>query len=70
MQIVTPYCQYYMMEENGYRRGGCIRNLDEFYKSDFYLLPQEKEDTLSGLKQKIKAAHFIRVNKMCMVLEI
>lgn len=42
MQIVTPYCQYYMMEENGYRRGGCIRNLDEFYKSDFYLLPQEK----------------------------
>lgn len=42
MQLVTPYCQYYMMEENGYRRGGCIRNLDEFYKSDFYLLPQEK----------------------------
>lgn len=43
MQLVTPYCQYYMMEENGYRRGGCIRNLEEFYKSDFYLLPQEKK---------------------------
>lgn len=42
MQIVTPYCQYYMMEENGYRRGGCIRSLEEFYQSDFYLLPQEK----------------------------
>ena len=42
MQLVTPYCQYYMMEENGYRRGGCIRNLDEFYKSDFYLLPQKQ----------------------------
>lgn len=42
MQLVTPYCQYYMMEENGYRRGGCIHNLDEFYKSDFYLLPQKQ----------------------------
>lgn len=42
MQIVTPYCQYHMAEENGYRRGGCIRDLEDFYKSDFYLLPQEK----------------------------
>lgn len=36
IELVTPERQYHMVEENGYQRGGTIRNLDEFYKSDFY----------------------------------
>ena len=31
-----------MMEENGYRRGGTIRNLTEFYNKTYYQEPQEK----------------------------
>ena len=36
-------CQYHMVEENGFQRGGTIRDLDSFYQSEFYLLPQEKK---------------------------
>ena len=43
VQFVTPREQYYMVEPDGYRRGGCIRNLEEFYKTDIYLIPQEKK---------------------------
>lgn len=43
IQFVSPEQQYYMTEPNGYRRGGSIRDLDEFYKSDFYKVPQEKK---------------------------
>lgn len=43
IQFVTPEEQYYMAEPDGFRRGATIRNLKEFYKSDFYLLPQEKK---------------------------
>ena len=42
-QFVTPDAQYRMTEPNGYLRGGIIRNLDSFYESDFYLLPQEQK---------------------------
>lgn len=42
IQFVTPSRQYHMVEDNGFQRGGTIRDLDAFYKSDFYLLPQEK----------------------------
>ena len=42
IQFVTPDCQYHMVEENGFQRGGTIRDLDSFYQSEFYLLPQEK----------------------------
>ncbi|MDY3017531.1 MAG: histidine kinase [Blautia sp.] len=31
-----------MVEDNGFQRGGTIRDLDAFYKSDFYLVPQDK----------------------------
>lgn len=41
-QLVTPDRQYHMAEANGYLRGGTIRDLDSFYESDFYLLPQQK----------------------------
>lgn len=41
-QLVTPDRQYHMAEASGYLRGGTIRDLDSFYKSDFYLLPQQK----------------------------
>lgn len=42
IQFVSPSRQYHMVEANGYRRGGTIRNLEEFYKSDFFQLPQKK----------------------------
>lgn len=43
IQFVTPDEQYYMVEADGYRRGGIIRDPEAFYKTDFYLLPQEKK---------------------------
>ena len=42
IQFVTPSRQYHMVEDNGFQRGGSIRDLDAFYKSDFYLVPQDK----------------------------
>ena len=42
IQFVTPSRQYHMVEDNGFQRGGTIRALDAFYKSDFYLVPQDK----------------------------
>ncbi len=42
IQFVSPDCQYHMTEPSGYQRGGTIQDLDSFYKSSFYLLPQEK----------------------------
>ena len=42
IQFVTPSRQYHMVEDNGFQRGGTIRDLDAFYKSDFYLVPQDK----------------------------
>lgn len=41
IQFVTPSRQYHMVEDNGFQRGGTIRDLDAFYKSDFYLVPQD-----------------------------
>lgn len=41
IQFVTPSRQYHMVEDNGFQRGGTIRALDAFYKSDFYLVPQD-----------------------------
>ena len=43
VQLVTPVRQYHMAENSGYRRGGTIRNLEEFYKSRFYLEAKEKK---------------------------
>lgn len=43
IQFVTPTRQYHMVESNGYQRGGTIKDLDSFYQSEFYLLPQEKQ---------------------------
>ncbi len=43
IQFVTPFRQYHMAEPNGYQRGGTIRDLEGFYKSEFYLLPREKK---------------------------
>ena len=42
IQFVTPSRQYHMVEDNGFQRGGTIRDMDAFYKSDFYLVPQDK----------------------------
>ncbi len=43
IQFVSPDRQYHMTEPNGYQRGGTIRDLDSFYESVFYQLPQEKK---------------------------
>ncbi len=43
IQFVSPFRQYHMAEPNGYQRGGTIRDLDSFYQSIFYQLPQEKK---------------------------
>lgn len=42
VQFVTDEQQYHMVEENGYRRGGTIRNLTEFYEKPYYQKPREK----------------------------
>lgn len=36
IQLVTPKYQYHMVEKNGYRRGGTIKDLEWFYQSEFY----------------------------------
>lgn len=43
IQFITPNNQYHMVEPKGYQRGGTIHDLDRFYDSVFYLLPQEKQ---------------------------
>lgn len=43
LQFVSPYRQYHMVEQNGFQRGGTIRDLEQFYESEFYLLPQEEK---------------------------
>ena len=35
IQFVTPTYQYHMVEKNGYRRGGTIRDIEWFYQSEF-----------------------------------
>lgn len=70
IQFVSPEQQYYMTEPNGYRRGGSIRDLDEFYKSDFYKVPQEKKDTLFGLIHLNRLLHFIKMSRVSMGLLI
>lgn len=42
VQFVTDEQQYHMVEENGYRRGGTIRNLTEFYEKPYYKKTREK----------------------------
>lgn len=42
IEFVSPTGQYRMVEENGFSRGGIIRDLESFYDSQFYLLPQEQ----------------------------
>lgn len=42
IQFVSPKRQYHMVEQNGFQRGATIRDLNQFYKSDFYLLPQQE----------------------------
>ena len=70
IQFVTPDCQYHMVEENGFQRGGTIRDLDSFYQSEFYLLPQEKGDILYGWTVGNRQGFFIRMNRMYTVLPI
>lgn len=43
VQFVSPTHQYHMVEQHGFQRGGTIRDMDSFYESDFYLLPQQKK---------------------------
>ena len=43
IQFVSPTEQYRMVEGSGFTRGGLIKDMEKFYQSDFYLLPQEKK---------------------------
>jgi len=36
MQIITPYDQYFMIDEFGNRSGGYVRDLDHFRQSEYY----------------------------------
>lgn len=60
IQFVTPYRQYHMAEANGYPRGGTIRDLDSFYESDFYLLPQIKHGYPVWMDSSLQTATFYK----------
>lgn len=70
IQFVTPSRQYHMVEDNGFQRGGTIRDLDAFYKSDFYLVPQDKRGYPVWMDDKEQTGIFYKMNRLSMVLQI
>lgn len=70
IQFVTPSRQYHMVEDNGFQRGGTIRDLDAFYKSDFYLVPQDKRGYPVWMDDKEQTGIFYKKNRLSMVLQI
>ena len=70
VQFVTDEQQYHMVEENGYRRGGTIRNLTEFMRSHITRRPGRKMDIRSGLKMRDRVKRFMKMNRVSMALEI
>ena len=60
IQFVTPSRQYHMVEDNGFQRGGTIRDLDAFYKSDFYLVPQDKRGYPVWMDDKEQTGFFYK----------
>lgn len=60
IQFVTPTRQYHMVEENGYQRGGTIKDLETFYESEFYLSPQEHHGYPVWLDGKQQSSIFFR----------
>lgn len=63
MQLVTPDRQYHMAEANGYPRGGTIRDLNSFYESDFYLLPQQKHGYPVWMDSSLQTTTFFKNNR-------
>lgn len=63
IQFITPYRQYHMAEEGGYPRGGTIRDLDSFYESDFYLLPQKKHGYPVWMDSSLQTTTFYKNNQ-------
>lgn len=62
-QLVTPYGQYHMAEANGYQRGGTIRDLDGFYESIFYTLPQQRHGYPVWIDRSIQTMTFYKNNQ-------
>lgn len=63
IQFITPYRQYHMAEEGGYPRGGTIRDLDSFYESEFYLLPQKKHGYPVWMDSSLQTTTFYKNNQ-------
>lgn len=63
IQFVSPDCQYHMIEPGGYQRGGTIQDLDSFYTSSFYLLPQEKNGYPVWIGGKEQSSVFFKNNQ-------
>lgn len=66
IQMVSAGKQYHMAEENGYQRGGTIRNLDEFYQSNFYQEAKAVMAIRCGLKMQGRTIPFMRVSRVFM----
>ena len=70
VQFVTPGRQYHMMEENGYRRGGTIRNLTEFIIRHIIRSRRKNMDIRFGLRMQDKVRRFMKTSRVCMDLEV
>lgn len=60
VQFVSPTHQYHMVEQHGFQRGGTIRDLDSFYESDFYLLPQQKNGYPVWIDGEVQSSTFYK----------
>lgn len=58
IQLVTPFRQYHMISDSGTQRGYTIQNLDSFYESEFYLLPQENLGYPTWMDSRLQAKTF------------
>ena len=66
IQMVSAGKQYHMAEENGYQRGGTIRNLDEFYQSNFYQEAKARHGYPVWIEDAGRIIPFMRVSRVFM----
>lgn len=66
IQMVSAGKQYHMAEENGYQRGGTIRNLDEFYQSNFYQEAKARHGYPVWIEDAGQNYTFMRVSRVFM----
>lgn len=58
IQLVTPFRQYRMTSSQGIQKGYTIQNLNHFYQSDFYLLPQQNYGYPTWIDNRLQAKTF------------